>query len=196
MKKLFFATFLSVLFILPACSSAESKPTTTKSTSEVVIENIMSRRSIRAYKAAPIAQDTIDLILKTAINAPSANNKQPWEVRVVQNPEVLSQIKALNERGFYDAPVVIVIACDTNNPFGAFDSGLLTQNILLTAESLGLGTCALGGLARTLVTPEAKPVRDLFNLSDGYEIIVCVALGHKDQFPEAKPREMEKVQVL
>ena len=57
-----------------------------------VIENMMTRRSIRQYKDGPVARETMMKIMECGINAPSGQNKQSWEIRVVDNPEVMAEI--------------------------------------------------------------------------------------------------------
>ena len=198
MKKVFFAVIISGLVVLPACTCGDNSCTATKSTSEAVMENIMNRRSIRDYKLEQVAQDTIDLIIKAAINAPSARNLQPWEVRVIKDENMLSKMRAINDKAFFNAPALIVVAYDTTNFYAPFDCGLLTQNILLSAESFGLGTCVVGNVARLLNadTPESKEVLGTLEFSEGYEVIVGISLGYKNQFPEAKPRDTNKVRVI
>lgn len=199
MKKLF-STLLSA-FLLLSCSPGASTETgkadsTPVDSQQIVIDNILSRRSIRSFKPEQVEKSKIDTILLCALNAPSANNKQPWEVRVIQNPELLNKIKAINENIYHNSPTVIVVAKDTTNPYGDFDCGLLTQNIMLSAEAMGIGTCSLGGLGRLLTTPEAKEIRDALNLSPGYEVMLALSLGYKNESPDAKPREMSKAQYI
>ena len=64
-----------------------------------VIENIMTRRSIRKYKDGPVARETMQKIMECGINAPSGQNRQSWEVRVVDNPEVMEEIIRLMAAG-------------------------------------------------------------------------------------------------
>ena len=194
MKKLFFAAIIGALVVLPACTCNEESCAETKSTSGIVMENIMNRRSIRDYKPEQIASDTIDMIVQAAINAPSARNIQPWEVRVIKNENILNQIKSVNERAFFNAPVLIAVAYDTTNFYAPFDCGLLTQNILLAAESFGIGTCVLGGISNTF--NESQELMSTLEFSENYKVIVGIALGHKNQFPEAKPRDVNKVRVI
>lgn len=199
MKKLF--SVLLTAFVLLSCSSNTTKeePTSAPATvdaKDIVIENILNRRSIRSYKPEQVEKSKIDTILLCAINAPSANNKQPWEVRVIQNAEVLNKIKAINEGVFHNSPTVIVIARDTKNDFGAFDCGLLTQNILLSAEAMDLGTCSLGSLARLINSPEGKEIKESLKLPADYEVVLGISLGYKNENPEAKPRETTKVQYI
>ena len=66
----------------------ESTTVTEKASNEnAVIENMMSRRSIRKYKPQAVNRDTMQIILNCGINAPNGQNKQSWAIRVVDNPK-------------------------------------------------------------------------------------------------------------
>lgn len=213
--------FLSFLFagvmFCSCCNVDNEKKSKCMSTNEnAVVEAIMSRRSIRAYKPDQIKPEELDVILKCAINAPSAMNRQPWEVRVIQDKALLDEMvaafvesvkqsgdSAMVERvstpGFnpiFNAPTFIIIAHDTNNHYGYSDCGMLAQNILLAAESMNIGTCTIGGFMNFLRSPAAKKYVDTMNLSEGYELHIGVAMGYKDQNPDAKPRDAQKVQFV
>ena len=199
MNKLVFSILSLCIVIVSNTSCQDQNDVQEQSKAEIVNENILARRSIRAYTAHPVSRDTIDLIMKSAINAPSARNDQPWEVRVISNPDFLAKIKTITiEPHFYDAPTLILVANDTTKGFSAFDCGIFTQTVMLSAESYGLGTVALGMVARELNsgTPEANAILTELKLPDNYHIIIGIALGHKAQFPEAKPRNANKVQIL
>lgn len=197
MKKIVFS-ILGLSLIIASNTSCQSKDSVqVQSKSEVVNENILARRSIRAYTTQAVSRDTIDLIMKSAINAPSARNEQPWEVRVISNPQFLAKIKAITP-DFYDAPTLILVANDTTNSYSPFDAGIFTQTLMLSAESYGLGTVALGMVARGLNngTPEANAVLTELKFPANYQIIIGIALGHKTENPDAKPRNTNKVQIL
>ena len=168
------------------------------------IETIMSRRSIRKYKQIPVSRDTLNVILECGINAPNGQNKQSWEVRVVDNPELLAQMsQAMGDahpgmefaKGcFRGAPVMVFIARDLSYDFSAYDCGLLAENVMLSAWSLGVGSICLGSPVRMLTDNElCKPLVDRLGFSEGYELCLCVGLGYADEAPEAKPRDMGKV---
>lgn len=80
--------------------------------------------------------------------------------------------------------------------YSAFDCGLLTQNILLTAESMGLGTCVVGSIPHVLKDPRAADVLESLNFPENYEVIVGICLGYKDESPDAKQRDPEKVRYI
>ena len=173
------------------------------------IETIMARRSIRKYKDTPVSRDTLNIILECGINAPNGQNKQSWELRVVDKPEVMEEIKEMMAAAnpemkaevvkgcFRDAPVMIFIARDPSYKFSAYDVGLLSENIMLSAWSLGVGSICLGmPLFFIEGNVECKPVLDKLAFSEGYELCLCVGLGYADEEPAAKSRNMEKVKFI
>lgn len=175
-----------------------------------VIETIMTRRSIRKYKDNPVNRDTMQIILECGINAPNALNKQSWEVRVVDNPEFINGITELFKQKnpkaaedpafknmFRNAPTVAFVAQDAAFPFSKIDCGLMGENMILSAWSMGIGSCCLGGPVHFINNePEAKPYLDRLGFSEGYELIYCIAFGHPDETPDAKPRKKEKVKFV
>ena len=176
----------------PVAEQADPQP----SKSQVVYENIMSRRSIRSYKPDQVAREQIDTIIQCAINAPSAGNGQSWQVRVIQNPEVMDKIRALNPDFSYGAPTLIAVAKDKYSGISAADCGFLTQNILLMAEAMDLGTVVLGNMGGIPDNPNAKEIMTALDLPASHEIIFAVALGYKNEAPDARPRDASKVKYI
>lgn len=194
-------------------TEAAIKPEAAKN---AVVENIMNRRSIRKYQPEQVSQAQLDTIIQCGINAPSALNKQSWEVRIVQNPELLHKINSIfveNAKGkslqgsaaraqeegfsvFHGAPTLIVVAKDKNNPYSAIDCGLFAQNILLSAESMNIGTCVVGNIAGIFNRPASKDLCEAIGLSDSYEVVFGIALGYKDEQPQAKARDTSKVKYI
>ena len=83
-----------LLFLAVAALMSAACCQTSNSEAEAVDNVIMSRRSIRNYKQIPVSRDTMQVILKAGINAPNGQNRQSWEIRVVDNPNTMSEIKA------------------------------------------------------------------------------------------------------
>ncbi len=173
--------------------------------SKAVIENIMSRRSIRKYKQQPVARDTMKLILECGINAPNGQNKQSWEVRVVDNAATLDRIKEAMSAGrdmnvgscFRNAPVMTFIARDKSYDFSAYDCGLLAENMMLSATSLGVGSICLGSPVRFIMDSQCKDeILAMLGFSEGYELCLCVGFGYADEAPAAKPRDWNKIKFI
>lgn len=192
------------LTLAAACAQQQNNDRTEEG--NAVIENIMSRRSIRAYKPCTVARDTMQTILECGINAPSGMNRQSWEVRVVDNPETMAEIIRLMAacnpdvdpgaiKGcFRGAPVMVFIANDPAYDFSVIDCGLLSENIMLSGWSLGVGSVCLGSPVRFLRNaPEALAK---LGFSEGYTPVICIGMGYPAESPEAKPRDFGKVRFV
>jgi nitroreductase len=89
---------------------------------------------------------------------------------------------------------MVFIARDLSYDFSAYDCGLMAQNMMLSAWSLGVGSICLGSPVRFLTDNDlCRPYLDRLNFSDGYELALCVGLGYADEAPEAKLRNPDKV---
>ena len=190
------------LIMAAACNQPENE----KMNNEV-IENMMSRRSIRAYKSTPVGRDTLTRIMECAINAPSGQNRQSWEVRIIDNPATLAEMsEAMGQahpgndfaaQCFRGAPVMVFIARDLSYDFSAYDCGLMAENMMLSAWSLGVGSICLGSPVRFLTDNEAcKPCLERLGFSEGYELCLCVGFGYPNETPAAKSRDRSKVQFV
>ena len=196
-----------VLMLLTTACTNQPKEATTDTNQ--VIETIMARRSIRKYQPQPVDRQTMDQIAKCGINAPNGQNRQSWEVRIVDAPALLAQMSeamaaahpkmdAEMVKGmFRGAPTMAFIARDVHYDFSSIDCGLLAENMMLSAWSLGVGSICLGGPVRFLTDNElCKPFVEMLGFSDHYELCLCVGFGYADEAPEAKPRNAEKVKYV
>lgn len=203
MKTLNFIIACASILIAAACAQTSQQT----DDSNAVIETIMARRSIRNYKQVPVGRDTLNAIMECGINAPNGQNKQSWEVRVVDNPELLAQMSQAMADGhpgmefakscFRGAPVMVFIARDLSYDFSAYDCGLLAENIMLSAWSLGVGSICLGSPVRFLTDNDVcKPYVEKLGFSEGYELCLCVGLGYAAEEPAAKLRDNAKVKFI
>lgn len=175
-----------------------------------VIETIMSRRSIRKYQPQVVNRDTMQIILDCGINAPNGQNKQSWEVRVVDNPEFINGISEVYKKEnpkaaedldfknmFRNASTVVFIANDLSYDLSQIDCGLLGENMILSAWSMGIGSCCLGGPTRFMASsPGAAEYLKRLDIPEGYQLLYCIAFGYPDETPEAKPRNVAKVRFI
>lgn len=201
-----FSTIIAGLCLTAAISCTRPADNTCCGNKNGTIETIMARRSIRNYKPAAVSRDTLNKIMECGINAPSGMNRQSWEVRIADKPEVMEKIvKAMAASNpdvnpaaikgcFRGAPVMVFIANDPSYDFSPIDCGLLSQNIMLSAWSMGVGSVCLGSPVRFLFnSPEAM---EMLGFSEGYRPIICIGLGYADESPEAKPRDWNKVRFV
>lgn len=191
---------------MTACNQTSKNETASSEYGNAVIENIMTRRSIRQYKDGPVDRETMQTIMECGINAPSGQNRQSWEIRVIDNPDVMAEIVDLMAEGnpdadkgmikgcFRNAPTMVFIANDPSYDFSVIDCGILSQNIMLSGWSLGVGSVCLGSPIRFLRNaPEAI---ERLGFSKGYTPVICIGMGYPAESPEAKPRDFSKVRFL
>ena len=176
------------------------------SNEKAVVETIMTRRSVRDYKEEAVDREQMAKVIECGIYAPSAMNKQTWAVRVVddkafldgvteiaikQNPKLKEQA---NFRNFFrNAPTVAFIACPEESYSGEYDCGLLSENMMLSAWSMGIGSCCLGSVVPVMNSEEAKPYMERLNLPEGYKLLVAIAFGYPaGEAPVAPERDASK----
>ena len=185
--KLFFC-LLAVANVLSV--SAQSSGTSMKD--NAVIKNIMARRSVRKYLDKPVEHAKLEAVALAGINAPSAMNRQNWAVRIVEDQKLLSDVKGMCR----NAPNLICVCAPADGKFD-LDAGLLGENMMLTAQSLGLGTCIQTGPIRFLTTDaKAKAFRDSLDIPEGYKLLYVISIGYPDEQPAAKPRDTSKVKYI
>ncbi len=162
-----------------------------------VLNAIMARRSIRKYLDKLVEHEKLETIVKCGINAPSGMNRQPWIVRVVEDQKLIAEVNEAAGRSlFYGAPSLICV-CTPANGGGELDAGLLGENMMLSAQSLGLGTCCLGGPVRFLVSNEkCKFFLERLDIPADYKLNYILAVGYPNEQPDAKPRDVSKVRFI
>ena len=175
-----------------------------------VLSNIMARRSIRKYLDKPVEHEKLEVIVRAGINAPSGVNRQPWIVRVVEDQKLIADVTEVYKQEnaemvkrdkvfknmFRNAPNLICV-CTPANGGGELDAGLLGENMMLAAKSMGLGTCCLGGPVRFLLSNEkCKFFLDRLDIPSDYKLNYIIAIGYPDEQPDAKPRDASKVKFI
>jgi nitroreductase len=146
-----------------------------------LINAIYDRRSIRKYKSDPLSDDQIRNLLEAAMMAPSAMNRQPWHFVVCTDRELIDKIRSTHPyaSSLAEAPVCIVMCADAD-PIGYYqqDCGAATENLLLAANEMGLGTCWMGLAPR----PERMdPIGELLGLPEGIVPFNLIAVGYPDE---------------
>lgn len=215
MKNLKQAALTVLLLPLMACGGGaqqQQTPAETPAQDSVknqVVETIMTRRSIRQYKPQAVEREKMQTIVECGINAPNAMNRQAWEVRVVDNADYINGVTELYKKAnpkvaedptfknmFRNAPTVVFIGRDTQSESSPFDCGLLAENMMISAWSMGIGSCCLGTPARFMRSPEAAEYLQKLGFSEGYELLYCIGFGYPDETPAAKPRDAAKVKFV
>jgi nitroreductase len=146
------------------------------------MEALKTRRSVRSYQDKPVAKEMIEQIIDSARLAPTANNIQPWEFLVVTDRKMRVRIADLTDYGKFIAQsgaCVVVVAKDVKHYLE--DGSAATENVLIAAHAMGLGTCWVAGYEKQY----AEPVCRLLGVPEGYKMVSIIALGHPADKPEA-----------
>ena len=86
---------------------------------------------------------------------------------------------------------------DTSYDMSQIDCGLLGENMILSAWSMGVGSCCLGSPVRFMNTqPEATDYLKKLDFPEGYQLLYCIAFGYPDESPAAKPRDTQKIKFI
>ena len=212
MRKFLFAAAIFVASI--GCTNNQPAQTECcKECKNPVIENIMARRSVRAYKEQAVPRELMEQVVECGINAPNAMNAQQWEVRVVESKAWIDKAteaytqsvkgtpaeKMVTEPSFKNmfrnAPAVIFIGHKPSK-YTAVDCGLMAENMMLAAQSLGLGTVCMASPVMFLTQAAGAEFLSSLSFSEGYEPLICIGIGYADEAPAAKPRNKEVIKYI
>ena len=159
------------------------------------METILTRRSIRKYTGKRISDEQVELLLKAAMYAPSAVNKQPWHFLVFRDAETKKSIVEFhpNASMLTDADAGILVCYDENLQhdagYGPVDCSAATQNILLAAHAAGLGAVWVGIYPRQ---NRIEAIHRVFSLPENIKPFSIVSLGYPSEeksFPDRFRKE-------
>lgn len=178
---------------------------------------IRERRTTRKFKSEQIKEEELQAIIEAGIYAPSAHNKQSWNFTVVQDaklieelnieakkaaknfPDEIIQKMANNEKfnAFYNAPTVIIVSGDEKGIMPQVDCAAATENMLIAAEAIGIGSCWNGFVSILFNSEKAAEYKEKLNIPEGYSPYYAVLLGYKDvTISNAPERKVNTVQYI
>lgn len=182
-----------------------------------IIQNLLTRRSVRTYKEDQISDEDLNLILEAAKFAPSGMGKQDWHFTAVQNKEKIeklvsaikealknSSVEQFQKMGsnpnfnpFYNAPTIILTAYDKNSITGVSDCSAALENIFLAAHSLNIGSCWIHILTFAGSDPKVRSILTELGVPEDYELSGTAALGfNSKEAPKAAPRKEGTVNIV
>jgi len=164
----------------------------------LVFENILNRRSIRAYEPKKVEREVIIKILTAANWAPSGNNLQPWRFAVITNNELIKKVASLTayHKWVQSAPCLIAVFLDTKVIDDTISNihlkhiqaiGAAIQNILLEANDLGLGTCWIGEILKN----EDK-VKALIEIPSEMQLMAVITVGYPSKTSKSRRRAVSE----
>jgi len=155
------------------------------------IKAILTRRSIRKYAGDVIPEEYFEIMLKAAMHAPTARNRQPWHFVIVTDRELLKRLADVNPswKMLAEAASAIVVCGDLNledsESFIIQDCSAATQNILLAAHELDLGSVWLGVHPRE---DRLIPLKNILQIPENIIPVSMISIGKPDETRETPDR--------
>jgi nitroreductase len=183
------------------------------------LKTIARRYSCRSYDGGRMPEkSTLEAIALAAVQSPSGMNRQPWRIVVITDKKFIDEMDDVSmkiiagyedksmydrfmERGgkmFYDAPCMFLIL---KKPGADLDIGIVTENIALAAESLGLGNviCGMAGIALNQDSAkgeEFKKKAGFYNFGEGWEFGMTVLAGYAKEAKAPHEPDMSKIKFM
>jgi len=177
-----------------------------------ILKAIAERNSCRDFADTPLTEEQLSTLVDAALAAPSARNLQPWHVIVITDKALIDEMDAdgmkvlaaqedkssfeqFTARGgklFYNAPCMFVVVSD-GSTYAAIDSGILCQNVVLAAHSLGLGSVICGMARIPLGSSRGAEFKKRLRFPDGYDYTMAVLVGTANSGKEPHEHDMGKI---
>lgn len=170
------------------------------------LQNIISRRSVKKYDNRSVPIELVEEVVKAGTFAPSGMNRQSPIILAVTNKEMRDRLSRINleivigknlvtssghNDPFYGAPVVLVVLAKKDIGTRVYDGSLVMENMMVAAQSLGLGSCWIHRAKETFETEEGKQILRELGIEGEYEGIGNCILGYaaKDALKPQAPRK-------
>lgn len=197
---------LAIVVVVLSVRLASDKATVDKSADahqsvnaeQVVLDNIATRTSVRDYEARPVEKEKIEKMLRAAMAAPTAMNKQPWHFVVVDQRNVLDALAGANPyaKMLKKAPLAIVVCGNTDKmiegggrDFWVQDASAATENLLLAAHAMRLGAVWTGAYPSE---ERCISISKVLSLSDNLIPLNMIVVGYPAEQPQPKQKFKEE----
>ena len=163
-----------------------------------VVDAILQRRSIRSFSDQPLTQDEVETIMSCGIWAPSGMNAQTTLLIACRDQQLLADLA----QGFaafngseevapigYQAPCFFFLFDRSGDKWTKVNAALAVENMTLAAHSLGLGSVIIGNIYSYLTSEEGRQWQKRLQVSDDYEFVCGLAVGHGLEPGTKKPRQ-------
>jgi len=158
------------------------------------ISAIVNRRSVRKYKDTPIDKKTMDTILLSAMQSPSAHNAKKWEYILVEDRKTIQTLSEMkpNSKLIANAGAVVIV-CSEEWQYWLEDASIVTTHILLEAKNQELDTCwvEVRDGKQSDGSDNEQYVRNILNIPKDIRVLCMVAIGVADE--EKSPHSDEEL---
>ena len=164
---------------------------------KAVLENLQTRRSVRAYLPKQVEEDALQAVLTAGTYAPTGMNKQAPVIVAVQNADTIAKLSAMNaavmgtdKDPFYGAPTVLVVLADPEVRTWVEDGSLVMGNLMNAAHAVGLASCWIHRAREVFDTAEGKALLKEWGLPETLRGVGNCILGYAaGPLPETRPRK-------
>lgn len=163
-----------------------------------VMQNMITRRSIRSYKPDMVPEEVINRIVEAGTYAATGMGKQSPIIIAVTNKELRDKLSKTNAEimghpdmdPFYGAPVVLIVLANKERPTYVYDGSLVMGNLMLAAHDEGLGSCWIHRAKEEFESPFGKEILKSLGIEGDYEGIGHCVIGYTNgEEPKAAPRK-------
>jgi len=157
---------------------------------------IQARYSVRAYRPDPVEDEKVQQVLEAARWAPTAANRQPFQLIVLPTAGREPELRRIYQRSwFVDAPLVICMCAVVDEawarmdgkPYADVDAAIAMDHLILAATDLGLGSCWIAAF-------DPAAAREVLGLPEGVEPIAFTPLGYPAD--QARPKQRKPLAEL
>lgn len=157
-----------------------------------VLEAIKTRRSIRKYEKRPVPEELLEKILEAGRWAPSASNAQPWNFIVLRDEGIRREVARVSTYGKFlaEAPLGIAVVVDPQaSTHPVEDGAIATQNMLLAAHALGLGTCWIGSYE----SDYEEKVKKILGIPENKRLLSLISVGFPAESRKSEREELREI---
>lgn len=184
--------YFIIAFVVPllSCNKAERKE---QKESNPTLETIFDRKSVRKYTERPVEKDKLEMLVRAGMAAPSSRDRRPWEFVIITDRNLLDKMAdgLPLARMLKDTKQAIIVCGDTvkSNNAWQLDCSAAAQNVLLAAESMGLGAV---WTAAYPYPERIKVVREALQLPDHIVPLTVIPIGYPTGIEKTKDKFNKK----
>jgi len=155
-----------------------------------ILDLMEHRFSVRAYKPDPVEDEKLRLILEAAILAPTAANRQPFRLILVQTKGRKDELRRIYDKDWFVQAPLVICACgvpeerwvgEDGMDYLGVDVAIVMDHLILAAANAGLGTCWIGAF-------DKDAAREVLRIPDNIQPIVFSPLGYPAETSGQKVR--------
>jgi nitroreductase len=176
------------------CNNPDSNMSVDNEVKDNAIETIMTRTSIRSFTDRAVSADTVEMLLRAGMAAPTAVNLQPWHFVVVNDRAKIDELGGNGRQSqmWHESPLVIVVCGNmekamegVGQAFWVHDCSAATENILLAAHALGLGAVWTGCYP---IEERVANISQVLGLPEHIVPLCAIVMGYPNESPQPKDK--------